>query len=111
MATFRAGRLLHRIQIQEQQRVPDGGGGYGIEWVTLRTVWAHVEPLSAREFVASQAVQSEVTARITIRYRDDITPDMRILHRGKIYHIRGVLADHRSGLEYLTLPCSEGVPT
>lgn len=108
---MRAGRLRHRVQIQVKQRVPDGGGGWSHEWVTVRTVWAHVEPLSAREFVAAQAVHSEVTTRITIRYRDDITPDMRILHRGKIYNIRGVLPDNHSGLEYLTLPCTEGAPT
>lgn|SRR5690625_3468587 len=103
---MRAGKLRHRIEIQKKDRVSDGGGGYYYDWVIVATVWASVEPLSAREFLQAQAVQSEVTARITIRYRDDITPDMRILHRGQTYYIQGVLADNRSGLEYLTLPCS-----
>lgn len=108
---MQAGKLRHRIQLQGKRRVPDGGGGWSHDWVTSRTVWARVEPLSGREFVAAQTVQSEVTTRITIRYRDDVTPDMRIMHRGKIYNIRAVLPDNRSGLEYLTLPCAEGVPT
>ena len=34
---------------------------------------------------------------------------MRILHRGKIYNIEGVLPDDESGLQWLTLPYSEGV--
>ena len=34
---------------------------------------------------------------------------MRVVHGGKVYNIHGVLPDMRSGLEYLTLPVSEGV--
>ncbi|HDG7399279.1 phage head closure protein, partial [Klebsiella pneumoniae] len=49
-----------------------------------------------------------VTTRITIRYREGVTRKHRILFRGRIYNIEGVLPDPRSGREYLTLPCSEG---
>lgn len=103
---MKAGKLRHRVEIQKKQRVSDGGGGWEDAWVSIATVWARVEPLSAREFVAAQSVQSQISARITIRYRDDITSDMRIKHRGQTYDIQGVLADNQSGLEYLTLPCS-----
>ena len=34
---------------------------------------------------------------------------MRIDHGGKIYNILGVLSDKESGMDYLTLPCSEVV--
>ncbi|KPB96501.1 Head-tail adaptor protein [Pseudomonas syringae pv. maculicola] len=34
---------------------------------------------------------------------------MRALHRGRIYNIHGALPDAKSGLEYLTLPVSEGL--
>ena len=76
-------------------------------WATVATVWAAVEPLSAREFIAAQAVQSNVSVRITMRYRPGITSAMRLLHDGKVYNITGVLADKDSGREYLTLPCAE----
>ncbi|HEM0058926.1 TPA: head-tail adaptor protein, partial [Escherichia coli] len=33
----------------------------------------------------------------------------RVLFRGKLYSIEGILPDPDSGLEYLTLACSEGV--
>ncbi|WP_152692335.1 phage head closure protein, partial [Citrobacter freundii] len=55
------------------------------------------------------AANVKVTARITIRFRDDIQEKDRILFRGKIYSVEGILPDPNSGLEYLTLPCSEGV--
>jgi SPP1 family predicted phage head-tail adaptor len=104
-----AGLLRHRVTFQSLSRTLDSAGDTVEEWVDDFTVWASVEPLSAREFVASQAVQSQVTARITIRYRAGIVATQRILFRGKVYNIAGTLADKDSGLEYLTLPVSEGV--
>lgn len=78
-------------------------------WTDVAEVWAAVEPASVREFIASQQMQSEIVARITIRYRAGLTAQMRILHRDRIYNPQGWLADPESGLEYLTAPCSEGV--
>lgn len=107
---MQAGRLRHRVSLQRLQETRDPNTGAVItDWVELAKLWAEVAPLSAREFVASQAVQSRVTARITIRYREDITAKDRIVHRGQVYNIEGVLTDPVSGLEYITLPVSTGV--
>ncbi len=106
-----AGRLRHRVQIQKWQvtgQDPVTGAEIG-EWETIATVWAAVEPLSARELIAAQAVQSKVTARMVIRHRDGLTADMRIIHRNRVYNIHGFLEDTSSGLEYITIPVSEGV--
>ncbi len=109
MANVATGRLRHWVRI-EQFVSSRGSDGVLIEgWELVAETWASIEPLSAREFVAASATQSKVTARITIRYRDGIEPTMRIVHRGNLYNIEGVLADKDSGLEYLTLPVSEGV--
>ena len=105
---LKAGNLRHRIALQRKQQTQNPQTGALLTtWVTEATVWAAVEPLSAREFVAAQAVQSNVSVRITVRYRPGITAAMRILHDGKVYGITGVLADKNSGREYLTLPCEE----
>lgn len=106
---MRAGKLRHRVKIQ---RYTTGSqdpatGDTVAEWVDLATVWASVEHLSVREFIQSAAGQSQLTARITM-YQRDIRQADRILHRGKIYNVTGVLAD-KSGLEYITCPCTEGV--
>lgn len=106
-----AGRLRHRVRIERPDYVQDPITGEMVKgWeLVADKVPAAIEPLSAREFIAAQAVQSAVTARIVIRRRSDIDATMRILHRGRVYNIHGVLPDPESGLEYLTLPCSEGV--
>ena len=104
-----AGMLRHRVRIEELISERDSEGVLQQSWELVATVWASVEPLSAREFVASSATQSKVVARITIRYRSGVKPTMRIVHRGNLYNIEGVLSDKVSGIEYMTLPVSEGV--
>lgn len=104
------GKLRHRITIQKPITSQDLETGVSTtNWVNVaQNVPAAIEPLSVREFVAAQAMQSQVTARIVIRYRPGLTAQMRILHGSRVYNPQGWLADADSGLEYLTAPCSEG---
>ena len=107
---MRAGDLRHLITLQSPEYTQDDiTGEMTPSWVEVAKIWASVEPVSVNQFVSAATNQSKVSARIVIRYRKGIDPTMRILHRDKIYNIEGVLADKVSGLEYLTLPCSEGV--
>ncbi len=80
-------------------------------WVPVwENVAASVEPLSARDLIAAQAGQSEVSGRMVIRYRAGVLPTMRILHRGDVYNIQGQpMPDPVSGLEYLTILVAKGV--
>ncbi len=72
---------------------------------------ASIEPVSAREFGASNRIGSEVTTRIVIRWAPGVTADMRVrdLTTGDLYNIQGVLPDPKSNREYLTLPCTTGI--
>ncbi|MCO1622241.1 phage head closure protein [Pseudomonas putida] len=109
---MKAGDLRHRVELQHQVSPRDHGSGeYGEPvWQKLVAVWAQVSPLSARDLIAAQAAQSEATARVVIRYRSDVLPTMRIVHRGQIYSIEGPpLEDDKSGREYLTILVSKGV--
>lgn len=109
--TLKAGKLRHRITIEApvETRDPDSGEVL-VSWTPLYTkVAAAIEPLSVKEFIASKTLQSQITAHITIRYRDGLTAKMRINHNGKIYNPEGWLPDVDSGLEYLTAPVTQGV--
>ncbi len=110
---MQAGKLRHRIDIEELTLVRDEATGeFGEpDWVPR---WAkcpaRVEPLSARDLVAAKAAQSEATARMVIRFRQGVLPTMRIVYRGEVYSIEGPpLEDDKSGLEYLTILVSKGV--
>jgi head-tail adaptor len=106
-----AGRLRHRIAIQEFASIQDSNGDVTEEWATaegMASVPASIEPLSAREFIQSATEQMQTMARITIRYRV-LPAKFRILHGSTIYNPTGVLADKDSGREFLTLPVHAGI--
>nr|AER23953.1 putative head-tail adaptor [Variovorax sp. HH01] len=121
--TLAAGRLRHRVLIERKELARDSNGDVIQDpntgdtqevWVAVAEVYAAIEPLSAREFLAAQAVQSQVTARIVIRHRPDMVGALRLVHmvngaRGMVYNPAGFLPDKESGLEYLTSPVSAGV--
>lgn len=109
--SINAGQLRHRVDIEQRTASQDATTGETTyAWAKLhKNVPAAIEPLSVREFIAARAGQSEVSARIVIRYRAGLDATMRIVHGSKVYNPQGWLPDKDSGLEYLTAPCSEGV--
>jgi len=78
-------------------------------WATDATVWGSIEPLSARELVQAQQIQSDITHRVTMRYRSDltVTVEQRILFDStRVFEIISVLnRDERN--EQLELLCKE----
>lgn len=108
---FNPRKLRHRVDIQRKSLRQDPVSGEMVEtWTAVyQNVPAEIAPMSAREFIASQAMQSSIVARITIRYHADLDASMRIVHNGKIYNPQAWLSDADSGLLYMTAPCSEGV--
>ncbi|MES1947436.1 phage head-tail adaptor [Salinisphaera sp. C84B14] len=102
-----AGQLRHKITLQARQETRSDYGEVTLDWAEVASVWAHVAPQSGREYFAAQQVQSEVSTRVTIRYRDDVDATMRVTHRGKTYDIEAVLPDDGSGFDHLTLMCAE----
>lgn len=123
--TLAAGRLRHRVLIEQYVLALDSNGEVIQDpntgettgsWQELATVWAAIEPLSAREFLAAQATQSKIEGKIVIRHRSGLNAAMRLVHmvngeRGAVYNPAGFLADKDTGLEYLTIPVSAGVST
>jgi SPP1 family predicted phage head-tail adaptor len=110
MAAVASGDLRHRVQLQSLTTAQNPvTGEIEQSWSTIAEPWAQVVPMSAREFVAAAAEQSEVRGRMVMRYRGEVDATMRIVFRGKWYAIFGVLPDAESGKEHLTLLTGEGV--
>lgn len=111
MAQLYAGTLRHRITIQRKEHSQNPVTGEMTHtWKDVyRDIPASVEPLSVREYLSAQSLQSNVSLRVKIRHAPGLTADMRILHGDKVYNPAGWLPDPESGLVYLTAPCSEGV--
>jgi SPP1 family predicted phage head-tail adaptor len=105
------GCFRHRVTFEELITDLDSDGKMVEDWVSPfpRAISAEIMPLSGRELIASQSVQSKVSTRIKVRYRPGFKPSMRGVHRSTIYNIEAVIPDPDSGISYLTLLCSSGV--
>ena len=60
--------------------------------------------LNGREFFAASTTLSEITTRIRVRYRPDLTVIDRINHGGTLYDITSII-NPRSGDRELVLMC------
>jgi len=101
---MKAGDLDQRVTVERLQGGFDELGQPVEKWAPMFTCWAAVEPLTGREFIAAQAAQSEVTARIRMRFRPWMTAEDRVIHNGTTYNIVSLI-DVRSGHRELVLMC------
>jgi SPP1 family predicted phage head-tail adaptor len=85
--------LRHRVTLQEQVRMPDGGGGFTVSWQNIASVpevYAEIVPLTGAEQLRYHQLATSVTHKITLRYRSDVTPALRLLHGSVVYDITSV---------------------
>src|SRR5216684_4568255 len=76
---MRAGSLNRRLHLQKAVMVADAEGTTTETWTDLDTVWAHVDPVSARELFQAGQPEERISHQITIRWRADVTAKMRFL--------------------------------
>ena len=74
----------------------------------IRTVWASVEPKSGREYIEAEKKHPELTYIITTRYMEDVTPDMFIQYRDRLFNIRSI-RNIRENNEMLEISCTEKI--
>lgn len=88
-----AGQLRHRITIQRKTEAVDPVTGYRTEvWSNYMTeVPAQFLPGPGREYLAAEAVRSEVQGRLVIRWSPDaaaIQSHDRVLWDGRLWDIK-----------------------
>lgn len=66
--------------------------GFAIETLIpiVPPLWAYFRQLSGKAFYAAAAVQHNEECLFVINYRDDITTDMKIKYKDKLYDITRV---------------------
>lgn len=105
-----SGELRHIIKIQKQDNERGPDGSIQLAWQDVFTkVYASVEPLSGRELMLNGQVDSEISVRFRIRYRDGVNTKQRVVFKSKVFDIKSVINDNASGIEWITLQCSEGL--
>lgn len=72
------------------------------------TVWASVEPKSGRETIEADKDHPELTYTVTTRYLKDVTPDMFIQHKNRLFNIKSI-RNIREANEMLEISCTEKI--
>jgi len=84
------GNLRARLTLQEPVRMPDTGGGFVTTFESVAanaTVYAEIRQLSgAEQFRYSQLERNDLF-RVILRWRGDVTTDMRLAGDGYLYSI------------------------
>lgn len=108
-----AGNLNRRITIQTASSAATARSASGtVTWSDTYTVWAAIWPVSARKILQGQQMVQEVTHRIRIRFRTDITSRQRVKYEDKrqdttrYFKIRSVL-NWEERNRWLDLMCEE----
>jgi SPP1 family predicted phage head-tail adaptor len=103
-------RLKQRITLMKQLNQPNSYGEVeetDITWINHVTVWADVKFLQGRELFQASQVHNEVTAKILIRFRKDLEPNMRIRYLNRTLDIVSPPINVNEQNRYLELTCKE----
>lgn len=100
------GKLDKLVKIQRLVGGLDSFGQPEEDWQDLATVWGSCTDLSGKEFLAAQAVNSQVSSKVVIRYRLDVDASARLIIDAQVYLIEYPLVGGRN--QYLTLMCKRG---
>lgn len=101
------GKMRKRITIMQKTDGTDGMNQSKVGWEPYRDVWATVNPYKSSEVSFVSKLKPEVTHRIYIRFRPDITADMRIRYHGRTFEIAGPPIDIDERHEILEIQCQE----
>lgn len=105
------GSLNHQITIERPAETRGQMGSQKKAWSPVCNTWARVQPLSGRALEVAQALHSEVTVKITMRWRSDVDGTCRVTYRGQVYAVQYVLNPEEANRElqlYCTVGTSEG---
>lgn len=103
---MRAGQLRHRVTIQSPVQSQNETGEVELAWVDLCSLWASVEPLTGRELLRADRVESELTHRVRLRHDSRVSSRLRIVHESRTLEIVSV-ANQDERNEQLEVMCRE----
>jgi SPP1 family predicted phage head-tail adaptor len=91
------GELNHRLVLEQPVETADGAGGVTRGYAAVTTLWAALAPVSARGAVEADDLAADVTHRITIRFRSDVTTRHRLRDGARIFRIVALRSPDESG--------------
>lgn len=103
---MRAGKLRHKLIIQERSTALGSRGQASANWTDVGTVWGSVQTLSGRELELAKRLYVDATHRIEVRFHSAITEERRLKFGERYFGIGAVDNDEQRD-RTLILLCAE----
>ena len=105
------------MTIQTRSTTLDSVGGQSTVWADLASVYADIAPLSGREMMAAQAMQSSVTHKIIVRYQPLFADPKAVAAMRAVWIKDGITrifnissaSDDDERRKYMTISATEGL--
>ncbi|EMM5750030.1 TPA: phage head closure protein [Klebsiella pneumoniae] len=109
---MQAGRLRHRVTIQNFTTSRTPSGQPVEKWEDGKTIWAEVKGISGRELLAAGVEHADATIRVWVRFRNDISAASRLNVRtgpfkGAVLNVTGPPVPDVKGTR-LEILCKQG---
>lgn len=109
-----APRLDRQMVLEAPVQVPDGAGGFQLNWVVLGVLWAELRAGTGREAAGEEVRLAQVPYRITVRgapvgSEARPKPEQRMRDGARVFTLLAVTESDPSG-RYLTCFAREEVP-
>lgn len=109
---MKAPTLGTQLVLEAPVRVPDGGGGFALDWQALGTLWAELTATGAAEEQVGAREAAKVTHRVTVRGAAAGSPrrpqpSQRFRNGARVFAILGVASSPDGA--WLTAWVEEGI--
>jgi SPP1 family predicted phage head-tail adaptor len=91
------GRFRTELVLEEVSDVSDGMGGDVENWSAVATLFAHVEPVSAKSVFGAGQTLETVTHLVTLRQGEDVRSGMRFAKGARMFDIVTVYDPDETG--------------
>lgn len=85
------GELRARLVLEAPARAADDGGGSVVTWEQVALLWAKVSARGGTESFTHDRVAGSASHEIIMRYRSDVTPEMRLREGTRIFDVRAAM--------------------
>lgn len=99
-------KLNKRLQFQTPPGTIGKDGYPSTEWTDFKKVWGEVKTQRGYKVFSSDASQWQGKSIFGIRYREDLSEEMRIVLKGKTYEIESIVNDDERD-QWLTIIAKE----
>lgn len=103
------GRFKHRVDLMHTVESDDGQGGTTTSEEVLAQIWVKIRPVSGSQKLHLDAIESNVSHVIEMRYRDDIdlSNENWIEYNGRTFNLHYILNQDEESA-YMEIAATEG---